>query len=140
MATERKSRRRSPATPPLVLVVDDFAAARHMYGHFLTSSGFRVEEAQGGPEAIEKGLALRPDLILMDLAMPGMDGWEAIRRLKSHARTKNSRIVVITGMAHAGGAKKAKQAGCDAYLLKPCLPESLLGVVRSLLGRARPAV
>jgi two-component system cell cycle response regulator DivK len=135
LATVTKPRKRSAAKASLVLVVDDFAAARHMYGHFLTSSGYRVEEAQGGPEAIEKGLALRPDLILMDLAMPGMDGWEAIHRLKSHERTKDSLIVVVTGMAHAGGAKKAKAAGCDAYLLKPCLPETLLGVVRSLLGR-----
>jgi CheY-like chemotaxis protein len=132
---EKTRKRTATKSSPLVLVVDDFAAARHMYGHFLNSSGYRVEEAQGGPEAIEKGLALRPDLILMDLAMPGMDGWEAIRRLKSHERTKDSLIVVVTGMAHAGGSKKAKAAGCDAYLLKPCLPETLLGVVRSLLSR-----
>ena len=135
VVTVSKPRKRTATKSSLVLVVDDFAAARHMYGHFLASSGYRVEEAQGGPEAIEKCLALRPDLILMDLAMPGMDGWEAIRRIKSNDRTKGCMVVIVTGMAHAGGAKKAKEAGCDAYLLKPCLPETLLGVVRGLLGK-----
>ena len=136
MASASKSRKRPEAASPMVLVVDELDAARQMYGHFLGSSGYRVEKAAGS-EIIEKSLALRPDLILMDLAMPGMDGWEAIRRLKSHERTKDSVIIVVTGKAHAGSAKKAKDAGCDAYLLKPCLPETLLSIVRGLLGRRR---
>lgn len=125
----------SPAKQPLILVVDDFAAAREMYGRFFSTSGFRVEEATSGAEAIEKSVALQPELITVDLSMPGMDGLETIRRLKSDARTKDSRIVVVTGAAYADGARKAQEAGCDAYLVKPCLPETLLGVVRGLLGK-----
>jgi CheY-like chemotaxis protein len=120
----------------LILVVEDFGAAREVYVHLLASSGLRVVEASNGPEAIAKGLALRPDLILMDLAMPGMDGLEVMRRLKADDRTKASPIVVITGASYADGARKAKAAGCDAYLIKPCAPEVLLRVVHDLLKTA----
>jgi CheY-like chemotaxis protein len=137
LAKKRPTRKRTGSRAkkqPLILVVDDFPAAREMYGRFLSYSGFRVEEASGGPEAVEKGIALKPALVVMDLAMPGMDGWEAIRRLKADPATHDVRIVVVTGAAYGGGARKAKEAGCDAYLVKPCLPETLLGVVRRLLG------
>jgi CheY-like chemotaxis protein len=125
------------ATPPvLILVVDDYAVARELYSGFLRSAGFRVEEAGAGPEAVEKAVTQRPRLILMDLSMPGMDGLEVIRRLRADPRTASCRIVVVTGAAYVDGARKAKQAGCDAYLVKPCLPETLLGVVRGLLDES----
>lgn len=132
------ARRASTLRKPLILVVDDYGDARELYARVLSHSGFRVAEAASGPESIEKGFALRPDLILMDVAMPGMDGWEAIRQLKADARTQQSPIVVITGAAYSDGARKTKQAGCDAYLVKPCLPETLIEVVRRLLGQ-RPS-
>jgi CheY-like chemotaxis protein len=122
-------------TAPLILVVDDFPGAREANGRLLALSGYRVEEAGSGPEALRKGFESRPAMILMDLAMPGMDGWETIRRLKADSRTRSSRIVILTGAGHGGGAKRAKEAGCDAYLIKPCLPEALLEVVRSLLEK-----
>ena len=81
MATKNKSE-------PLVLVVDDFADAREMYGEYLKFCGFRVAEAQNGVEAIDKAKRLKPDLILMDLSMPVVDGWEATRRLKADSSTK----------------------------------------------------
>jgi CheY-like chemotaxis protein len=120
--------------PPAVLVVDDFGSARELYARVFRSSGFDVAEASSGAEALETGIALRPDLIVVDLAMPGMDGLETIRRFRKDPGTRNSRIVVVTGAAFADGARKAKEAGCDAYLVKPCLPQTLLSVVRSLLG------
>jgi len=119
----------------LILVVDDFPATREMYGRFLGYSGFHVEEASSGPEALKKSFTLKPQIIIMDLTMPGMDGWEAIRKLKADERTRHTPIVVVTGASFSGGAQKAKDAGCDAYLVKPCLPETLLGVVRSLLDK-----
>ena len=68
---------------PLILVVDDYQDAREMYAEYLQFSGFRVAEARNGNEAVDQAFALKPDLILMDLSLPGMDGWEATRRLKA---------------------------------------------------------
>jgi CheY-like chemotaxis protein len=120
---------------PLILVVDDYGDARGVYVRVFQSAGYRVVEAANGEEAVEKGLSLRPELVLMDLIMPGMGGWEVIRRLKADERTRERPIVVITGAPHGDGARRAHQAGCDAYLVKPVLPEALLRVVRDLLSR-----
>jgi two-component system cell cycle response regulator DivK len=121
----------------LILVVDDYPDAREMYTRFLTLSGFQAEQAASGAEALEKSLVVQPDMIILDVAMPGMDGWEVIRRLKADARTRSTLVVVVTGAAYGTGLKKAKEAGCDAYLVKPCLPDKLLGIVRSLLSQRR---
>jgi CheY-like chemotaxis protein len=120
---------------PLILVVDDYGDAREVYVRVFQSAGYRVAEAANGEEAVEKGLSLRPELVLMDLIMPGMDGWEVIHRLKANERTKECPIVVITGAPHGADTRRAHDAGCDAYLVKPVLPEALLRVVRDLLSR-----
>jgi two-component system, cell cycle response regulator DivK len=120
---------------PLVLVVDDYQDAREMYAEYLSFSGFRVEEASTGAEAIEKAFALRPDVILMDLSLPGMDGWTATRRLKNDERTKGIPVVALTGHALAGASEGARQAGCDAFVTKPCLPDELVVEVRRMLHR-----
>jgi CheY-like chemotaxis protein len=118
---------------PLVLIVDDFADNREMYGQFLEFSGFRVAEAQNGHEALEKAFALKPDLIVMDLSLPGLDGWEATRRLKADGRTRTTPVIALTGHALAGHSKGAIEAGCDAFITKPCLPERLLEEIRKML-------
>jgi two-component system cell cycle response regulator DivK len=118
---------------PLILVVDDFPDNRQMYAEFLTFSGLRVEEAENGHEALEKAFAMLPDLIVMDLSLPGLDGWEATRRLKRDARTKRIPVIALTGHALAGHSKGAMDAGCDAFITKPCLPERLLEEVRKML-------
>ena len=120
---------------PLVLVVDDYQDAREMYAEYLSFSGFRVEEASTGAEAIEKAFALRPDVILMDLSLPGMDGWTATRRLKNDDRTKGIPVVALTGHALAGASEGARQAGCDAFVTKPCVPDELVVEVRRMLHR-----
>jgi CheY-like chemotaxis protein len=122
---------------PLVLVVDDFPDAQEMYSEFLTYSGFRVAAASNGYEALDQAFALLPDIILMDLSLPGMDGWEATRRLKKDKRTKHIPIVALTGHALAGFSDGAKRAGCDSFVTKPCLPDALVAEVRRLLA-ARP--
>jgi CheY-like chemotaxis protein len=119
---------------PLVLVVEDYADAQEMYSEFLTFSGFRAASASNGQEAIDKALALLPDVILMDLSLPGMDGWEATRRLKRDPRTSAIPIVALTGHALAGASATARKAGCDAFLTKPCLPADLVAHIRRLLG------
>ena len=91
-----------------MLVVEDYQDAREMYAAYLQFSGYRVAEATNGLEAIEKTLELLPDIILMDLALPKMDGWEATRRLKLDERTKHIPIVALTGHALAGHAEAAR--------------------------------
>jgi CheY-like chemotaxis protein len=122
---------------PLVLVVEDYQDAREMYSAYLQFSGFQVAEATNGVEAIDKTLELMPDIILMDLALPKMDGWEATRRLKLDDRTKHIPIVALTGHALAGHAEGARQAGCDSFVTKPCLPDALVAEIQRMLA-ARP--
>jgi len=118
---------------PLVLVVEDYQDAREMYAAYLQFSGFDVAEATNGVEAIEKASELLPDIILMDLALPRMDGWEATRRLKADEQTRHIPVVALTGHALAGHAEGARQAGCDAFVTKPCLPDALVAEIKRLL-------
>ena len=121
---------------PLVLVVEDYQDAREMYAAYLAFSGYRVAEATNGIEAIDKTVELMPDIILMDLALPRMDGWEATRRLKLDERTKHIPIVALTGHALAGHAEGARQAGCDAFVTKPCLPDALVAEIQRMLSKS----
>ncbi len=129
---------------PLVLVVDDFDDAREMYTEYLEFCGYRVEAARNGVEAIERAQTSRPDVILMDLSLPVMDGWEATKRLKADERTREIPIVALTGHALAGHAEGARKAGCDGFVTKPCLPEQLVGEIKKYLqpapkkAKARP--
>jgi CheY-like chemotaxis protein len=118
---------------PLVLVVEDYPDAREMYAAYLQFSGFEVAEATNGIEAVEMAETLMPDIILMDLALPRMDGWEATRRLKANDRTRHIPVVALTGHALAGHAEGARQAGCDAFVTKPCLPDALVAEIKRLL-------
>jgi two-component system cell cycle response regulator DivK len=120
---------------PLVLVVEDYQDAREMYAAYLQFSGFQVAEAANGIEAVEKTQELLPDIVLMDLALPRMDGWEATRRLKNDPRTHHIPIVALTGHALEGHAEGAREAGCDAFVTKPCLPDALVAEINRLLDR-----
>ena len=111
----------------MILVVADFPDSREVYSKVLSLSGYQVEQAASGLEALERILVVQPELIILDVAMPGMDGWELVRRLKADARTRNTPIAVVTGAAYGTSPQRAKKAGCDAYLVKPCLPEALVG-------------
>jgi two-component system, cell cycle response regulator DivK len=132
-------------TAPLILVVEDFEDAREMYRDYLEFSGFRVETARDGREAIDKAQALDPDLILMDLSLPGVDGWEATRLLKSDPATRHLLIVALSAHALAAEGERARAAGCDGFIAKPCLPPDLvieitryLKLQPELQRRARP--
>ena len=116
-----------------ILMVDDFQDNREMYAAYLRYAGFAVDEAVTGTEALDKALAITPDLIVMDLSLPGMDGWEATRRLKADPKTKHIPIVVVSGHALEASVRSAQAAGCDVFLRKPCLPQALLAEVRKLL-------
>jgi CheY-like chemotaxis protein len=124
-------------TRPLILVVDDYEDAREMYAEYLAFSGFRVAEAKNGNDAVAQAFELRPDLILMDLSLPGMDGWEATKLLKADDRTKHIPVVALTGHALAGASEGARKAGCDSFVTKPCLPDELVVEVRRMLSAVR---
>ena len=124
-------------TGPLILVVDDYQDAREMYAEYLQFSGFRVAEARNGNEAVAQARSLKPDLILMDLSLPGMDGWEATRVLKADDETRRIPIVALTGHALAGASEGARKAGCDSFVTKPCLPDDLVVEVKRMLNAVK---
>ena len=115
-----------PAPDPLILVVEDFDDAREMYRDYLEFAGFRVETARDGREGIEKARAFQPDLILMDLSLPGIDGWEATRLLKAAPETRQIIIIALSAHALATEGERARAAGCDGFIAKPCLPPDLV--------------
>ncbi len=119
--------------PPLVLLVDDSEDNREVYAQFLKFAGFRVEFAVDGVEAIEKAASLRPDVIVMDLSLPRMDGWEATRRIKADPDTRSIPVIALTGHAVSESKRKAQEVGCSGYLTKPCLPDVLVSEIRRLV-------
>jgi CheY-like chemotaxis protein len=127
----------SGALKPLVLLVDDFPDAREMYADYLEIMGFRTAQAADGHEALARAVALRPDLILMDLSLPGVDGWEVTRRIKANPDTRDILVVALTAHALEGEDARALSAGCDGFISKPCLPQRLADEVVRMLGRRR---
>lgn len=120
---------------PLVLLVDDFDDNRTMYAKYLTACGYRVAQAADGREAVTRALALLPDVVVMDLSLPVMDGWAATRELKGNERTRGIPVIALTGCATGGHMRAAREAGCDGFLTKPCLPAALLATLRHVLAR-----
>ena len=128
-----------PASPPLVLIVDDYDDNREMYSSYLEFAGLRVAEAANGKDALTKTSELMPDLIVMDLSLPGIDGWQATRTIKQDPRTRHILVLALTGHALEGASQGAKEAGCDGFLTKPCLPEDLCAEIQRMLGGAASA-
>ncbi len=117
-----------------ILVVDDDEMNRDMLSRRLLRKGYEVALAVNGAEAIEKAVSERPELILMDLSMPVLDGYEATRRLKTEAATSSIPIIGLSAHAMVGDREKALSAGCDDYDTKPVELPRLLGKVESFLG------
>ena len=130
-AAPRSARER----PLSVLVVDDVADQREMYAEYLEAKGCHVEMASDGISAIATALRILPDVIVMDLSMPRLDGWEATRQLK-RSLPRDVPIVACTGFVLGAAAERALDAGCDAFVMKPCLPEDLLREIQVTLARA----
>jgi CheY-like chemotaxis protein len=124
------TRRRSQ---PLVLLAEDFEDARELYRDYLEFSGFAVQTARNGREAIDLALSLMPDVILMDASMPVLDGWQATRALKANPATKHIPILALTAHAFDDARQEAKAVGCDGFVTKPCLPDDLVARVRATL-------
>ncbi len=140
---KRRRPKSAPAPPalaasgarPLVLIVEDNHDLRELYSMYFTSQGFSVETASDGQSALAHALMRRPDLIVTDLSMPHLGGWEMTRRLKHEPRTAHIPVIACTGHPLAS-PERALDAGCDAYVLKPCLPEDLVQEARRLLARS----
>ena len=119
---------------PRVLVIDDAEDNRSIYAFFLEHEGFEVDVAADGEAGVALAQAGEFDVIVMDLTMPKIDGWEATRRLKSDERTSMIPIIILTGYPSTVGEYEARVAGSDRYLTKPCLPETLAGEIRHVLA------
>jgi two-component system cell cycle response regulator DivK len=124
--------------PPLVLLAEDFEDARELYRDYLEYSGFNVETAANGREAIDQALALLPDIILMDASMPVLDGWQATRELKMNPMTRHIPILALTAHAFEDARHEARAVGCDGFVTKPCLPDDLVSQVRAALAKKKP--
>lgn len=122
-------------TKPFVLVVDDYADSREMCAEYLGVCGFRVEQAADGAEALSKVASAIPDVILMDLSLPDMDGTEVTRLIKADVRTSGIQIIALTGHGSSGEhADRARQAGCVSFLVKPCHPDAMVDEIRRILA------
>jgi len=131
--TSALASRRDPAL--LVLVVDDNAEEREMYCSYFASQGVQFLVAGDGVTALRVMQTVCPDAIVMDLSLPRLDGWETTRQLKCNPRTAHIPIIACTGHAFGPAVEHALDAGCDAYVVKPCLPAELLKEIRALLAR-----
>ena len=118
---------------PLILLVEDYDDAREMYRDYLEYAGFQVETARDGHEALVKARASNPDLILMDLSLPGLDGWEATRMLKTDPTTSHLIVVALSAHALSAEGDRARRAGCDGFIAKPCLPNELVEQMTTFL-------
>ena len=123
----------------LVLLADDAEDVLEAHGEILSDAGYRIACAHDGREAVDKAIALRPDVILMDLQMPGLDGWEATRLIRSDLRTHHIPIIAFTSHGLRRYADRSFAAGCTSFLEKPCQrPTALLDEVRRALARRTP--
>ena len=137
------ARRASPPKDPprarsrgRVLLADDSVLTCELFGEYLQARGYTVDFAHDGEAAIAGALAAQPDVIIIDLSMPRLDGVGAIQRLKEDPRTGNIPVVVLTGHVASPRQQEAQRAGATAFLTKPCLPEAIEELIGNILARA----
>ncbi len=133
MAAEHAGRQTASA-PPLILIVEDDVETRQFYTHALRVDGFRTDQAHNGLQAFEKAVQDLPDLILTDIAVPGIDGIELCRRLRADQRTRGIPLLAITGYGDREYEHRARGAGADRVLIKPCSADMLTMETRRLLA------
>ncbi len=119
-----------------ILVIEDHEDNRQIMNDTLSAAGFEMIEAVTGDAGVAMAESERPDLILMDIQLPGIDGYEATRLIKAKPALRHIPIIVVTSYALSGDEVKAKEAGCNAYLAKPFRPRELLAKVREFLPEA----
>ena len=120
---------------PSILVVEDDPETRHFYLHVLKTEGFLADEAHNGFQALEKAVSAPPDLVLTDIAVPGLDGIELCRRLRADERTRNVPVLAVTGYDDRRYPDRALEAGANQVLIKPFEADGLVAETRRLLTR-----
>jgi two-component system cell cycle response regulator DivK len=123
---------------PIVLFVDDNPEELTIYRACAEAQGYAVEVLPNGEEAVTVTYVLQPHVVVMDLMMPVMDGWEATRRLKHDPRTKHIPVIILTGAPASGTMAKAREVSADRLLWKPCLPEELVAAIEIARGEVAP--
>lgn len=132
-----KDRSAGSRSAGLVLIADDTFDTRELYDLYLRQCGFAVQTVTDGEAAVQMAWESRPDVIVLDLSMPRVDGITATRRIKEHPRTRHIPVIVVTGFPHQEAQREALAAGADVFLRKPCLPEDLGQHVQRLIDRSR---
>jgi CheY-like chemotaxis protein len=118
-----------------VLLVDDDADSRTIYGRVLTHAGYQVVSAANGHEALATAKTVRPEIVLLDLGLPDMDGLDVVAALRAHEPTVGVRVVILTAYVSDDDRSRARSAGCSTYLLKPVLPRHLLQVIEQCIDQ-----
>jgi CheY-like chemotaxis protein len=119
-----------------VLIIEDHGDMRELLGWQIELMGFLPVAAKRGAEGVEKALSEKPELIIMDIMMPGMDGWEATRQIRANPETKDIPILAATALFRDGDLKHCLEAGCNGYIIKPFTFQELQGKVRELIPSA----
>jgi len=124
-------RSKRPPEPPTILIIDDDTDARRMYADYLRASGCVAFTASDGRSGLDKTNDLCPDVVVLDLAMPRVDGWTVLKQIRESSWTEQIPVVVVTAVGETRDT--AFRMGCDAYLTKPCVPETLWQQVKAIL-------
>ena len=118
----------------LILIAEDDADNREGYAEYLSYLGYRVAQAGDGEAALASARRLRPDVILLDLALPMLDGWEVARQVKADRRTSGILIIALSACVFPSDVRRATTSGCDLFLDKPCYPQIVAGEIERLLA------
>ena len=121
------------STRPLVLLIEDFEDAREMYAEYLEFTGLSVATAPDAVQGLKLAAELQPNVILMDAALPGLSGWDAIAELKQNAATRAIPVLMLTGHVLGDARERALAAGARGFIAKPCLPDDLARRIHALL-------
>jgi CheY-like chemotaxis protein len=128
--------RRGPAARPVIVLVEDHQDTRQMYAEFLSAS-FEVLPAADGLQAVDIMRTTRPDLLITDLSLPGMDGFELVARIRNDPRLRRIPIICLSGYGGHAHEQRARDAGCDRILQKPCMPDALSEIALEVLSGVR---
>ena len=124
---------------PLIVLIEDFDDARDMYAEYLEFSGMRVAGAPDAVQGLQLARELNPSIILMDAALPGLSGWDAIAQLKADPATRHIPVLMLTGHVLNDAKERALAAGADGFIPKPCLPDELVRHIHATLEKSTPS-